>query len=68
MFDATEEFDRSRLQKNGFSRWDGLVHPRIRPRDSSGMVSIAVSVTASLGLFVALKSRSMWSFLVPSML
>ena len=44
------------------------MYPRIRPPDSSGMVSIVVSVTASLGPFVALKSLSMWSFLFPSML
>jgi hypothetical protein len=45
--------------KKWVSRWHELMHPRIRPPDDAGMVSTVVSVIASLGLSVALKSLSM---------
>ncbi len=45
--------------KKWVSRWSELVHPRIRPPGDAGMVSTVVSVTASLGPSVALKSWSM---------
>jgi len=55
--------------KKWVSRWHELMHPRIRRPDGGWIASIVVSVIASLGLSVALKSSSMmWSCLFPSRL